>query len=1264
MNSFPDQSHINCVRDALWSRSAGGASLMVGAGFSRNAEKSRPDAPEISVWTDLATPMYRALYPSEYESPSSAVPAIWSQSGAILRLAQEYETAFGEQKLYELVESHICDDCFTPGEIHARFLRLPWCDAFTTNWDTLLERTRPSVVNRAYDLVRTLDEIPHSPRPRIVKLHGCLSVHSKLIITEEDYRTYQIQYAPFVNTVQQAMMETVFCLIGFSGDDPNFLHWSGWVRDNLGPAAPKIYLAGWLDLSPHHRRMLESRNVMPIDLAQHPRAATKWPDGLQHRYATEWLLTTLELGRPYDISDWPLLSTTHEPTPATYLEPIERVHSPLPKSEHTPIRNLNGKTEDETDPIKQIIEIWAHNRKLYPEWLVMPFRRLQQLSFNTEEWHDVILKALPLRNPADRLVAIGELIWRKCILMEPFSPELKKATVEILDAIDCRASTIEGSSNEHLDWPEIRSMWVMSAAALVTQGRHQLNWNLFDEWTNKLSSFRAENPDIDHRLHHETCLWAATALDYKGLSSALAKWDVSGSDPAWMMRKSALLFEAGSHSEATNLIDCALATVREHTPDNKSLANPSREGWALWSALKREDLFENPIDAVRKWEELAVLKCNANVERDLYAEAIKDKSEMTDAPPFDLGMVAGEGISFSNAEYDKYLAAYRAIRLTEQAGLPLAKGDLVVASGILRIAAEALCPHEPEMAARLILRITKYDKDKRFNSILSRSRVASMEEDSINRLTLNLLDAIDFALPRISAPGEDGRVVFWLERLRVAVEALSRLVVRVEPQMADQVFEKALKWYRTNTVAMDPWMTEPVGHVLSRSWEALPKAYKEDRLLDLLLSPIVGMDGFSAFDKRYIELAHLLLKDASDFNRTPDEESRWQDAVQLLVRGLKQGGEARERASFRMFWISSQGVLTVGEEREVVEALWGPDYGIHENLPQGTSLYDWTFLTLPEPETGLSERRFRRRWLNTAIVPTEAGDEIGKILWKVGMAIRGLEDRERQLLLSQDEQDYLTSVIAAWSEMPVPARIRISGSEGSPFIRGKKTAMDALEGLESILLKVDIPEADASKLYDKILKLRSQGIRTMRLTAGLVKVLPSRSQDIIQEMRMALASDNDHLAADSLRGLWYWLKVSLDQQNRLVAPPIDLVREIGVIIATRRKATLSISTALQAAKWVFIDGSSEQRSSIGELAAQGLGFLIQELLYDQEHDPDLDVPLLRWGCTHLAIAMSMHGFDNHQGVVQWLTSAKTDPLPEVRYAEHLSSVSHMQTDLR
>ena len=1229
---------------------------MVGAGFSRNAEKSRPAAPEIPLWSDLAIRMYLTLYPPSGDPSSPTVPAEWSQPGSILSLAQEYEAAFGEKKLYELVETQLRDDYYKPGDFHGRLLRLPWRDVFTTNWDTLLERTRASVIQRAYGLVRTMDEIPSSPRPRIVKLHGCLSMHNKLIFTEEDYRTYQTHYAPFVNTVQQAMMETVFCLIGFSGDDPNFLHWSGWVRDNLGPSAPRIYLAGWLGLSPHRRRMLEARNVMPIDLAQHPKAST-WPDALRHKYATDWLLTTLELGRPYDISDWPLFSTKHHPVPATHLEPVQKLQSSLPKSEHMPDRKPDGKTENDLDSVNRIINIWAHNRRLYPGWLVIPFRRVQQLSSYTQEWHDIILETLPKWDPDTRLASIGELVWRKCILMEPFQPELTKAIEELLGVIDCQREVIDGTVDKTLNWQTIRATWLMVAGALVTEARHQLDSDVFHASVSRLAPYRNDNPDLDHMLHHEVCMWAAAALDYEGLRSALTGWDTDTADPAWMMRKSALLFEAGLHDEAERLVDGALVAIREHAYDGESLANPSREGWALWSALKREDLFENPIDAVRKWEELAVLKCNANIERDCYAESLDKRSEDAAGRPFDLGVVPGENITFSNATYHGYLAAYRAIRLTELAGLPPAQGGVAVASGMLGLAASALMPHEPEVATRLILRITTYDKDKRLNSILSRAHVASMPKEAIERLSSNIFEAVDFFLPRISIPGGGGREIFWLERLRVAIEALSRLVVRLDEEKARETLDRALGWYSCGAIAKDPWMSEAVKNVLSRSWEALPESCKKEQLIELLALPIVGVDGFSAFGMHYPDPGHLLMNDTVKVVRSQNQEQRWHDIVRLLVRGLQQDGEARKRASIRLAWLINNEMLTDSEEQAAIEALWGPDYCTHDNLPEGTALYDWVFLTLREPEEGVSESRFRRKWLETSMPLTEAGEHVYKILWQVGIAIRGLGVKGKPLSLSQDEQCYLASAVGAWSRTPGPTPMGYSGDSKFPMIVGKEFIEWAIEGLESILLEIEIPESDSQTLYSKVQRLRSYGIKTMRLMVGLVKVLPNRSDDIVQDMRMALASDDDRLATDALRGLWYWLQMSREREGQLVEPSIDLIREIGIIIATRRKAALSL--ALQAAKWIFVEGSVEQRESIGELASQGIGFLKEELSYEREHDADLDVPLLRWGCTHLAIVMHKNGCAQSPGVAQWLADADTDPLPEVRYArgpDHVSLV--------
>ena len=155
-----------------------------------------------------------------------------------------------------------------------------------------------------------------------------------------------------------------------------------------------------------------------------------------------------------------------------------------------------------------------------------------------------------------------------------------------------------------------------------------------------------------------------------------------------------------------------------------------------------------------------------------------------------------------------------------------------------------------------------------------------------------------------------------------------------------------------------------------------------------------------------------------------------------------------------------------------------------------------------------------------------------------------------------------------------------------------------------------------------------------------------------------MASDDKSIATDAMQGLWYWLDVSADCVLELPPPPIDLVREIGVIIATRRKAALA--RALQTANWVFKKCDLEQRNAIGELVSQGLHYLAQELRYDGIHDSleDADVPVLRWGCTQLALTMSERGFDADPAIAKWVESARNDPLPEVRHAKPPTSVSN------
>jgi len=256
-------------------RKYGKVSLMVGAGFSKNAISKGMKNVQPPDWNELADKMYRELYP---ESPDMddkqknrwEKQRIIKTSGKnVTKLAEEYIVNFDRNQINHLIENSIADDSFLPGELHKRLLRLHWEDIFTTNYDTLLERAANLVFReRSYQVVCSQNDIPGSIRPRIVKLHGSIPQVKPYIICDEDYRTYPIKHAPMVNTVQQAMLETRLCLIGFSGDDPNFQNWMGWLRDNMGECCPTIYLIGIYDnLSEMERKLLESKQITIVDIS-------------------------------------------------------------------------------------------------------------------------------------------------------------------------------------------------------------------------------------------------------------------------------------------------------------------------------------------------------------------------------------------------------------------------------------------------------------------------------------------------------------------------------------------------------------------------------------------------------------------------------------------------------------------------------------------------------------------------------------------------------------------------------------------------------------------------------------------------------------------------------------------------------------------------------------------------------------------------------------------------------------------------------------
>ena len=539
---FRDQPQVDQIRDRLWSgREFGRAAVMVGAGFSRNAESHSPDVPPFPSWAQLGEAMYDVLYPAD---TTAGVGAEFDRKQAAsgigaMRLASEYEIVFGRSSLDDFLARSLPDERYEPGRLHQMLLSLPWSDVFTTNYDTLLERARSKVYERKYDLAPTVSDLPSQAKPRIVKLHGSLPSHRPFVITEDDYRTYPTKFAPFVNTVQQSIMENTFCLLGFSGDDPNFLNWTGWVRDNLGPSTPPVYLCGLLSLSNSQRRLLESRNVNLIDLSpQFP--VSKWHDpARRHAKALEWFLLNLLEGQPPKVDGWPVPSRTRVRQSSEDLPEVPPGPRPMPDPgpEHP---SFAGQTT--LEEFWDLSKTWRATRLAYAGWVVAPEKNRVRTWERTEHWIEPVLGAVSRMDPPDGLFLLRELNWRLETCLVPLFTDWHQTIARVLNnynpypnLMDIDGATVKPDRDGlgDLDWNRISSCWVELAFAVARRAREDQDENEFRVWMERLASVSHQRSEWQARWSYEESVFGLARLDQEATRKAVEDWPVVRSVPFW-----------------------------------------------------------------------------------------------------------------------------------------------------------------------------------------------------------------------------------------------------------------------------------------------------------------------------------------------------------------------------------------------------------------------------------------------------------------------------------------------------------------------------------------------------------------------------------------------------------------------------------------------------------------------------------------------------------------------------------------------------------
>jgi len=1271
MNS--NQVHYDAVRRAL---ANGNAAIMVGAGFSRNSE----NGDQLATWPDLARELWRELNPGKEDIKDFS-------TSIVTQLGEQYTRVFSKPALEDLLKRLIPDDRVSPGVLHKKLLMLQWCEVFTTNYDTLLERASESIVDHAHYVVTCREDIPQSKmlgRRRIVKLHGSFPSQRPFIFTEEDYRRYPDLSAPFVNLVRQSILENVFCLIGFSGDDPNFLHWIGWVRDVLDQHALPIYL--FLGSAPTlgQQKLLESRRVTPVVLPM--------LDGIEESdYASRFN----ELFR--------ILS-----------EPLNPDH--ISWGGHSGRVAVSNFQSADNEKWKLLLERYISVRNLretYPGWFVAPKDVRRRFSCTVagmpdelyaKNLQDYVVKAAPHMG----IALMAEYAWHNDILLQSFDDGLAEFSLRLLDAVKNTRYNLPESEQHTMEAFSIRSQSSFDdrrkelLVSLVRWARQELR---LAEYATLGAQLLAEFPsdlNLKDELVYEDALLALYMGDRDIAEGILKKWDVKSPDGYMFVRKGMLLGEVGDVSVglATSLI--GLKKIRRNQRSRSgSVYYLSQEAWACqaisyllqtlaWSTqfnrvgVRPELEFEiNSEELNQRLSDLAAI--NHDVVRelqlliaDLNAEAPPPSQPVSRTPLFEIGRYSETRHVGRPGVLDKKIdAAFAWLSLSDRVSLVPRAGDTTFDIGTFGQAAwwVQYVDSMERVLSVMIRTLNKKMLAPRGDSQLlhaagwlSRYQVAKVKEDLAETTCERSLSLIE----RVFDSVQEGE-----ELVRAAdfhLELVGRLIIRITNSEKVLSYAKRIVMLHHNKTVMrhsDMWKGFAV--CLARCFENLSL---HDRCIlssAIAMIPCVSIDAL--VKRHYLEtwvMYNSLRRLPSDLicEEVGDDVVKEIDSLIFQLKrtwtndgmGLDSVPSAPSGYWQRLFWLNEWGFISEVQKREIGQFLDGQG---QDSWPIIPGHHYWASLVWMSDGKKKHDKGFIK-WLLDQHVRcfrvssgTDEPNREGRISWRMGAAdeyfINLYSSMER---VSWSVREFVKAFLAIkkwWDdEWPLIAKDLERITSLKEMLVGRIDWIDLFVarfidkfGCDSFTRQSEIYDW-VSTVQQVVAPLGAKFLRTKVVTSFIsseYEGLDVVEKDLIERLLCADVGRANHAVSIIL----FWVRHPSAKKHFIPKGVVQTI--IGVLSARRLPALPGVLEVLS-------EIVTCQRAWLGKsdyyMLCIGLELMFEELRYDSRPDgtgiPDEVVPELRVRCLKFAKSLQAIEDMGAQRVANlWVVNARFDPLPELRY---------------
>ncbi len=1057
-----------------------------------------------------------------------------------------------------------------PSPLHAALLDLPWSDVFTTNYDTLLERARRSVISQRYDLVLKPDDLGHSNRPRIVKLHGSLPSERPFIITDEDYRRYPNLSGAFVNAVRQALLENTLCLVGFSGDDPNFLHWIGWLHDNLGHLnSSKTYLVGLLHLSPAQKTLLERRNIIPVDMSLCPDVRGDHYQALQH------FLSYLKLRRARDSQlAWPARGNHDPQPPAT------------------------------TDDPRTLVAMWKAQRLRYPGWVVLPEDLRLSLWHTTRRClEEVPTTPAPFSAGLDLEFAF-ELTWRSAKCLCPIFDN----HAAFLDAtIDRHWQATASNASRHALPPGLTLEDVRHKChyLLLAMMRYYREEGLSAKWGDACARIQAVlptvTPELKAQFYYERALFALFALDLQQLTNSLADWPRNNALPFWEAKKAGLFAEIGHLNDARHILRQSLDTIREKlnlTPPRMDYTLLSQESFVMYLLhAVSQPWFLHDSDQLathtqrrefqERWHVLQQYKCDPWHATETFAHQLQrphaPTSDVTERPAFDIGLSI-QTHSPKRGDRDA-MAAYNFLRFSEDAGIPFRVPGCALtaksATGILTRIAD----YSSYWALATLVRI---GDDKAVEEIFDRPSLARMSTSAVDSLIERYLQALRGATADVIAGDRLRAPTFGTLLAGVLPEILSRLCCKSSLEARTRLLEWLLEIYRS----------EHRSHYRGIR-----------RLVRRLLKSSAGSDGVSRIPQ-LLEFPMRTDGNALEQREYPnpfdflDLSKAWEmdgAAVHDMPLASFFNGAASDSPAVRKWAVSTlgclheAGLLSGADARRFGAVLWSrvDDDG----LPAGTNYnYRIAFMSLPHPG-GVEPAESFIRYVRAARFPKQesktrttiqfGGDDDVAICYDIREA--------REVHWSRDDVYSIVHRLVEWWDVDKAHWRRAPAKELVPSIRQglERRLAELVRTLAAIVMRCreSFDDEDTRESVKRVAEeCRAYGVPALRLEVACAYAFGVARGSILQSVEDAMASSCRRCVIDALEAMDI-----VSQQAVSESTKGDLMRLLGAAGGMIRwRPDTALEATLKAVGDVVKKHPETFAAGVERDVLTGLGYLVTE----------------------------------------------------------------------